>query len=158
MTSRVSPQGSFNSGDVVPSAEIDTLAGGKVGKKRLIINSSGTTTVETILFETVTVGADWEVDIDVTVNCRATGPTGAYVAIIRDGEQIQRGNFWIPKTDLDVGKAIFIDDHPDAGDIVYSIAIGISGDPGETVTSVNDGGDGDSGVTLFRCVATGPAF
>lgn len=157
MVSRTAPDDE-NSGDVVPSSDWNNFPRGEISRKVLSANSSGTTTTETILSETVVVGTTRCLQIHATVTVRSDMAGGAHAVLIFDDVQVQRKNIDVLESAVDFSWTLFTSIQPAAGTYTVKLNTGASGAAGNTVTAIADGATGDHGTCVLVVLDVGPAY
>lgn len=155
---RVTPIGTFASGNLVEASAANQGPGGKIGRDRLLTNSTGTLTTETILGVTVTCGTAREIDVFATVTVRSDIPGGCQAALFENGVQIQRKNQELIDTTKDLSWTFFAQRQPSAGSHTYEVVTGVSGAAGNTVTAVANGEAGTHGTCDLIVIDQGPAL
>lgn len=146
------------SGAVGSSSFINSLPRGKIGRDRLLTNSAGTTSTESILSDTVTVPDGREIDVTAVVTVRSDIPGGCQAALLENGTQIQRKNQDLIDTTKDLSWMFFAQRQPGAGSYTYEVITGVSGAAGNTVTAIANGEAGTHGTCDLKIVDEGPAL
>lgn len=158
MAARTGVAGTINSGDPAASADVNTFAGGEIGRDTRSSNSAGTTSTETVCSVTTTVGTSRQILVLACVTVRSDVLGGAQAALAIDGTQIQRkNNEAIPPTS-DQSWDLEISLSPSAGSHTFTLITGRSGGASNTVTCVADGATASHGNTQLLVIDNGVAY
>ncbi len=148
----------FAASATLGASQLNALPRGMINSVKLSSNSSGTTSSETILSDTVVLNDDRRLLFMATVTLRSDIPGGIQARIDFDGTQVQRKNSDAVQGASDTFITIMTSKNITAGTYTVELITGVSGADGNTVHAVANGETGTHGTCDLMVIDCGPTL
>lgn len=138
------------------ASDLNELARGEINCVKLTSNSSGTTSTEVILSDTIILSDNRRLMFFATTTLRSDIAGGIQARLDLDSTQIQRKNSDAVNAGTDEFVTFFTSQNVAAGSHTIEFITGVSGVAGNTVTAIANGATGTHGIGVLSVWDAGP--
>ncbi len=141
---------------VLSASQLNFLPRGELNCVKLTSNSTGTTSTEVILTDTVILTDNRRLLFLATTTLRSDIAGGIQAKLNLDGTQIQRKNSDAVNAGTDEFITFFTSQNVASGSHTIDFVTGVSGGGGNTVTAIANGATGTHGIGVLSVIDIGP--